>query len=494
MKKLVSLTLAVIAIALIADNAHAQFVNKFDTVYFTNSTTIRVINTFSGNNTTDTVWTRLKYSTNASMSGAVTTSLQKDGNATSKTTKRVITISPADYYFQLITLVTTSDTAGNLVVVRQDTSAIMQAITSPAIVSATMTPLLDGFRLSSTTSSGHDNATKIVTLGLDSLFAGSAVLDSTKFNSVNFADVDSAHGYSSSYFWIKLEVKNQIKTVQKVWKVTKLQAPKQAFVTKDSVLVTTTTATVHLKVVTYGLKTKVTIPYGTTSAYGKVAVDSLPGAQGESLIAITISGLTPGTTYHLSVVVKNSMPGNMVLPNFTATTDLFSQPFLLILDSVRFSPVLNGLEVYTNGKVTFPANSNLSLNLYTDSMLNSNYKSVPFTWGGKYHFIPGPFIPGRYFANISGFDWANGYSDQSDSMVVYIASANGIGDISKPIDFAGQYQLFDTMGKSVGGGDVQRGEVFSQKMRELALPLGTYVYRIHSDKGQQVLSGKVMVR
>ena len=489
MKK-VTILLSILAIAMTANHAQAQFVNKFDSVYFSNTTHIRVVNTFVGNTAGDTVSTKLRYAPTATMSPAVETAFKKEGTMVSGTTVRTVTVPAAQvYYFQVITMLVSMNRDTTW-----DTTGVSASVKMPTLTLGTLTVLQDGFRLVNTASSGNDSAIKTVTFGLDSLFVGSYVISTTKFNSLSFTATDTARWSSSSaYYWIKVGVRNTMGIVEKTVKAIRPQLPQPPYITQDSVSKTNTLTKHYFKIVTYGLNTKVFLSYGLSAAYGSVVTDSVIGSQGESLLAITVSGLAPGTPYHFGVIAKNAK-GIMPLADYVVTTNVYNQPFILKLDSIRFSPTLNGLQVYTSGNVQSPSTSTIMLNLARDSMFTDNYKSLVLNWevGKKYHFLPGPFTIGRYFANVSGFDWLYGYNQQrSDSMIVRIVSAVGIDELSKPMDFSGQYQLYDMTGRTVGGGIVEAGEMFSLKLRELALPPGIYVYRIRSDKDQKVLSGKI---
>ena len=51
--------------------------------------------------------------------------------------------------------------------------------------------------------------------------------------------------------------------------------------------------------------TTVTFQYGPTAAYGAAVTTSLPAALGAASVQLLVSGLTPGTTYHVRVLAHN---------------------------------------------------------------------------------------------------------------------------------------------------------------------------------------------
>lgn len=363
-------------------------------------------------------------------------------------------------------------------------------IVQPVITQSSMVVLQDGFRLSSVLNSGNDSAMKTITVGLDSLFGMSYILaDSVKFKSPNFSSVDSSHKIlTNQSYWVKLRVVNSIGYAEKIWKNTKPQLPQAPYVTKDSFSIKSTLVIHFLKVVSYSLNTQVSVYFGIDTSYGGVAIGNVLGAQGESVLIITTSGLKTGTTYYFKVVAQNSSGKNSI--DYSATTSGPAQ-FSLQVDSASFSASLNGIYVYYQSLVPSQSTSNIYLNLSTDSSFYVMYKSIPVILNGSPLFVPGPFTPGRYWANLSGFDWLYGYSSVSDSVLVRIGVVAGIDELSKPMDFSGVYQLYDMTGKEVGVGSIERGDDFSLKLRELVLPSGIYLYRIRSDKDHRVLSGKI---
>ena len=370
-------------------------------------------------------------------------------------------------------------------------SAGFAQVTNPVIVSSSLTPLQDGFRLPSVLNSGNDSAVKTIEIGLDSLFMMSYIqADSIKFKSISFASSDSSHGILTNQpYWVKLKVVNSAGYVQKVWKVVKPQLPQAPYVTMDSLGIKGTAVIHFLKVVSFTLNTQISVYFGVDATYGGVAVGSVIGAQGESVVIITTSGLKTGTTYYYKVVAQNASGKDTIYYNAKTSGP---SPFSLDIDSARFFPSLNGLYVYYKGTVPSPSTSKIYLNLSTDSTFYTVDKSVLVSLTGSPIFVPGPFTPGRFWTNLSGSDGTYGYSDQSDSVLVRISIVSGVDDLSKPIDFTGQYQLYDTMGKLVAIGDVERGDMFSLKIRELSLPSGIYLYNIRSDKDpSRMLSGKI---
>jgi hypothetical protein len=95
--------------------------------------------------------------------------------------------------------------------------------------------------------------------------------------------------------------------------------------TKEISALTTTSVTLNAGVNPEGSEvTECVIEYGTTTAYegGKLPCSPAPGSgTSEVAVAVSVSGLTPGTPYHYRVFAKNSSPETSTSADATFSTE-----------------------------------------------------------------------------------------------------------------------------------------------------------------------------
>ncbi len=446
----------------------------------------------SNNSAGDGVWIGVKISPNPGLNPVnVNVPLSYQNSMTSGNFTMSVPVSPAKNYYRLYWKIGSN---------AMDSIGINPIIVKSTVTSFTMTPIIHGCRFKTICSDGYDVNAVVsiyITALFDSTFQYKALLTSTTFSGTNYTRTDSVTSYPNGFNFRAMAVVNNgcsSDTVKIM--ANSLPAPAAPELSKLPTSVTHTTSTVSFThdLYTHGVVTSVNVNWGTDLTYANTpTTQTVPG----SSVAHPINsffGLLKDTRYYFNVCATNAY-GTSCADTFSVLTDAERY---LYANSVTGSDTQTPITLSGTYKTKNYSSTNANAYMSKDSSFSSTYKSAnAMLTGGNNGTITATFTPpfavGTYYLRFSYTDMSDNSYIKSNILRIEIRQSTvGIEEVSKSLDFSGQYQIFDMSGKEVGGGIVKEGDVTLFKLRELALPPGIYVYRIRSDKNPQMtLSGKI---